>query len=178
MTILELFLDYFKLEECDAPYVIAELCPTTVGLTESELCCCECYDIHDRCTECWNQEAKEGSFKEGSLWRIDSMPATLYQMLALRTEAKSRSDSDRLTESLMGLSGEAGEAIDILKKHKFQGHDLDKEALALELGDIAWYLAEASSALGYSLNEILKMNIMKLHKRYPNGFEPEKSINR
>lgn len=85
---------------------------------------------------------------------------------------------DRLTEYLMGLSGESGEAIDILKKHMFQGHDMDTEDLALELGDVAWYLAMAANALGYSLSDIFRMNIEKLIKRYPEGFDPERSVNR
>ena len=78
----------------------------------------------------------------------------------------------------MGLCGEAGEAIDLVKKHLAQGHVLDKERLAKELGDIAWYLAETAHVLGYSLEEILQMNIDKLQKRYPNGFSVEQSINR
>ena len=68
--------------------------------------------------------------------------------------------------------------IDILKKYLFQGHELDKEHLAEELGDVAWYLSVAADALGYSLQEIFKMNIEKLRERYPDGFEEERSINR
>lgn len=67
----------------------------------------------------------------------------------------------------MGLCGESGEAIDIVKKWLAQGHELDKEHLKKELGDIAWYLAEASTALDISLDEILQANIVKLQKRYP-----------
>lgn len=85
---------------------------------------------------------------------------------------------DRLAEYLMGLSGESGEAIDILKKHMFQGHSIDVKDLALELGDVAWYLAMAANALGYSLSDIFRMNIEKLIKRYPEGFDPERSVNR
>ena len=85
---------------------------------------------------------------------------------------------DRLINGLMGLNGEAGEAIDILKKHLFQGHPLDSEHLAKELGDVAWYLAVSADALGYSLEEILQMNVDKLRARYPDGFEAERSVNR
>ena len=83
-----------------------------------------------------------------------------------------------LINALMGLSGESGEAIDLLKKHLFHHHDLDKEKLILELGDIAWYLAEAATSLDISLEEILTKNIEKLKKRYPDGFSKENSINR
>ena len=78
----------------------------------------------------------------------------------------------------MGLNGEAGEAIDILKKHLFQGHELDTAHMAKELGDVAWYLAISADALGYSLEEILKMNIEKLKKRYPETFVANRSIHR
>lgn len=78
----------------------------------------------------------------------------------------------------MGLNGEAGEAMDILKKVLFQGHKLDREHVALELGDIAWYLALAADAIGYDLETIFQKNIDKLKARYPDGFETEKSQNR
>lgn len=61
-----------------------------------------------------------------------------YQQLALRTANRSLNPIDELTNGLMGLNGEAGEAIDILKKHLFQGHPLDRIHIAKELGDIAW----------------------------------------
>ncbi|MBR5502026.1 MAG: nucleoside triphosphate pyrophosphohydrolase family protein, partial [Oscillospiraceae bacterium] len=75
-----------------------------------------------------------------------------------------------------GLCGEAGEAIDIVKKWMAQGHALNKEQLVKELGDIAWYLAEAATALDMPLEEILQANINKLKQRYPNGFEAERSL--
>ena len=78
----------------------------------------------------------------------------------------------------MGLCGESGEAIDIVKKHLAQGHALDREALIKELGDIAWYLAETATALDVSLDEIFVRNIEKLKKRYPQGFTTENSVNR
>ena len=83
---------------------------------------------------------------------------------------------DVLINSVMGLCGETGEAIDIVKKWMAQGHVLDKEQLVKELGDIAWYLAEAATALDMPLEEILQANIDKLKQRYPNGFETERSL--
>lgn len=64
-----------------------------------------------------------------------------YQQAALRTAPGDLPPERLLLNSLMGLNGEAGEAIDILKKHLFQGHELDTEHMAKELGDVAWYLA-------------------------------------
>jgi len=88
------------------------------------------------------------------------------------------SPKDVLINGVMGLCGESGEAIDLVKKHLAQGHELDKEKLAKELGDIAWYLAETATAIGYSLEDILQMNIDKLRARYPDGFAVERSVNR
>ena len=67
---------------------------------------------------------------------------------------------------------------DIFKKFFFQGHDFDREHLAKELGDVAWYLAVSADALDYSLEDIFKMNVEKLRARYPDGFDPELSKNR
>lgn len=107
------------------------------------------------------------------------MDVNEYQKAALRTVNHSIVDkTDALTEGLMGLSGEAGECIDLLKKHMFQGHMFDRERFAEELGDVAWYLAISANAIGYDLETVLQMNIDKLWKRYPNGFDAEHSINR
>lgn len=99
-----------------------------------------------------------------------------YQKAALRTLNPNLSAIESLEDGLMGLNGEAGEAIDILKKHLFQGHSLDVEHLAKELGDVAWYLAISSDAIGIDLETICRMNIEKLRARYPEGFEEERSI--
>ena len=99
-----------------------------------------------------------------------------YQVQAMTTLNPALSRKEVLINSVMGLCGESGEAIDIVKKWLAQGHALDKEHLAKELGDIAWYLAEAATALDLSLEEILQANLDKLKKRYPEGFASERSI--
>lgn len=103
-----------------------------------------------------------------------------YQEACLRTEPTNVKFSEitRIENGLMGLCGEAGEAMDILKKFLFQGHSLDKKHLAKELGDVAWYLAVSADALGISLEDIFQMNIDKLKARYPDGFDADCSINR
>ena len=101
-----------------------------------------------------------------------------YQQLAMTTLNPALSKKDVLINGVMGLCGESGEAIDIVKKWLVQGHELDKEKLAKELGDICWYLAETATALGLSLEDLMIANIEKLQKRYPEGFSAEKSINR
>ncbi len=101
-----------------------------------------------------------------------------YQNLAMRSLNKELSQKDVLINGVMGLCGEAGEAIDLVKKHLSQGHELDKKALILELGDVAWYLAETAYALDVSLEEVFQKNIEKLEKRYPKGFNCKDSIER
>ena len=101
-----------------------------------------------------------------------------YQKLAMTTLNPELSRKDVLINGVMGLCGESGEAIDIVKKWLAQGHELDREKLAKELGDIAWYLAETAYALDLPLEEILAANIEKLKKRYPQGFDSQQSIHR
>lgn len=104
------------------------------------------------------------------------MKTNEYQELAMTTLNPELSKRDVLINSVMGLCGESGEAIDIVKKWMAQGHELDKEHLAKELGDIAWYLAEAATALDIPLENILQANIDKLKKRYPEGFETKRLL--
>ena len=106
------------------------------------------------------------------------MTANEYQRLAMKTLNPELDKKDVLINGVMGLCGESGEAIDIVKKHLHQGHLLDKEKLAKELGDIAWYLAETAWALDIPLEQILRGNIEKLAKRYPEGFSAERSLSR
>ena len=101
-----------------------------------------------------------------------------YQQLAMTTLNKEMSKKDMLINGVMGLCGESGEAIDIVKKHLAQGHELDREKLIKELGDIAWYLAEMATVLDIELEEVLERNIEKLKKRYPEGFDKDRSVNR
>ena len=101
-----------------------------------------------------------------------------YQRLAMTTLNPELSKKDVLINGVMGLCGESGEAIDIVKKWLAQGHELDREKLSKELGDIAWYLAETATALDLSLEDIFAANIKKLKKRFPEGFDSERSIHR
>lgn len=101
-----------------------------------------------------------------------------YQQAALRTAPKDLQPDQLLLNGLMGLNGESGECIDILKKHLFQGHALDAEHMAKELGDVAWYLAVSANAIGYDLETVMQMNVNKLKARYPDGFDTEHSLHR
>ena len=100
-----------------------------------------------------------------------------YQVKAMRT-ASSLSRENLLLNGVMGLNGEAGECIDLMKKTMFQGHELDKEKLLDELGDILWYVGITCEGLGITMDEAMTHNIEKLMKRYPDGFSVERSIYR
>lgn len=101
-----------------------------------------------------------------------------YQKLAMTTLNPDLDKKDVLINGVMGLCGESGEVIDIVKKHLAQGHELDREKIIKELGDVAWYMAEIATVLDVELEEVLTLNIEKLKKRYPDGFSAEKSLNR
>lgn len=101
-----------------------------------------------------------------------------YQKLAMTTLNQDLDKKDVLINGVMGLCGESGEVIDIVKKHLAQGHELDKEKIVKELGDVAWYMAEIATVLDVELEDVLVQNIEKLKKRYPEGFSTEKSVNR
>ena len=101
-----------------------------------------------------------------------------YQRQAMTTLNKDIPEAQILINAALGLSGEVGEVNDLLKKHLFQGHELDKDRIIEELGDVAWYLAEAATALKIDLNEVLLGNLAKLKKRFPHGFDSKRSIDR
>lgn len=100
-----------------------------------------------------------------------------YQALAQRT-SNTKTRSGKLENGCLGLAGESGEVCDLLKKYEFQGHELNTERMIEEVGDVLWYCAELAEGLGVGLDRIAEMNIEKLKKRYPQGFDAERSMNR
>lgn len=107
-----------------------------------------------------------------------------FQLAAMRTVPAIQQEYPMVVNNacvlngVMGLAGESGECVDLVKKHLMQGHPLDKAHLASELGDVAWYLAVTAKAIGYDLDTIFQMNVDKLKKRYPSGFDPNRSQHR
>ena len=106
------------------------------------------------------------------------MTANEYQKLAMTTLNPALSQKDVLINGVMGLCGESGEVIDLVKKHLHQGHPLDREKLIKELGDVCWYIAEIATALDVPLENVLAQNIEKLRARYPEGFSAQRSQHR
>lgn len=101
-----------------------------------------------------------------------------YQQLAQRTSNRNLSADEHLLNAMLGLAGETGECSDLVKKCFYQDGRNIRDSLFDELSDVLWYLAEAASAMGWNLDDIAEHNIEKLRKRYPDGFESERSLHR
>ena len=101
-----------------------------------------------------------------------------FQRLSIRTLNNSLSEKEQLANMVIGASCEFSEAGDSLKKYLFQGHELDKEHIAEELGDTMFYICNLSTLLDINMEEVLEKNIEKLNKRYKNGFSYKASIDR
>lgn len=93
-------------------------------------------------------------------------------------EQAARTDGGNLTAHFLGLCGEAGEVVELYKKHIAHGHELDELHLTKELGDVLWYISAIATGLGLDLDVIAQFNINKLKARYPDKFSFERSINR
>ena len=87
-------------------------------------------------------------------------------------------DFGGILNACLGLSGEVGETVDLVKKWIFHESKLDEVHLKKEIGDIMWYVACMCYSFGFDLDEILQMNIDKHLKRYPNGFNIQDANNR
>ncbi len=101
-----------------------------------------------------------------------------YQDLAARTLGRDRTHEQQLANAALGLTGEAGETAELIKKHLFHATPLDRDAMVKELGDCLWYIAAFATVLEIPMTEIADRNIEKLKRRYPEGFDPERSRNR
>jgi len=118
--------------------------------------------------------------------RQTTSPASthLAALLSRLTELDTSADADvpRLLTAALGLSAEAGEFTEVVKKIFLQGKTYNEENafhLKRELGDICWYIAQACMALDTSFDEVLQMNYEKLSARYPEGaFDIYRSENR
>lgn len=92
-----------------------------------------------------------------------------YQAAAERTINQSLSRDDQLLDASAGLAEEAGEVLGIVRKHRMQGREMNRERLREELGDALWCLTIAAQSAGLSLDDVAKANVEKLKARYPAG---------
>ncbi|OUB05991.1 nucleotide pyrophosphohydrolase [Bacillus thuringiensis serovar yunnanensis] len=131
-------------------------------------------------------ESKEGQaeINKNQIVSLDE-----YQEATLRTWNKRNDFGFRVSNAALGLTGEAGEVADLVKKAIYHGHGFQPShcpgeengnvhKLALELGDIMYYVEIMAYEMGYTLQDIAEMNIAKLTKRYPDGFSREDSQKR
>lgn len=101
-----------------------------------------------------------------------------FQRVSTRTLNKELSKEKQVSNMIFGANGELGEVTDILKKHLYQGHRINKQHLAEEIGDTLFYIVNLCTIYGLDVEDILQGNVDKLKKRFPNGFESNRSINR
>ena len=108
----------------------------------------------------------------------------IAQLFRRMTDLEVEQDADvpRLLTAALGLTAEAGEFTEVVKKIILQGKPYNNENvfhMKRELGDICWYIAQACMALDTTFDEIIEMNVEKLKARYPGGeFDIRKSENR
>lgn len=100
-----------------------------------------------------------------------------YQMLARRTQNSELCMADKRMHAVFGISAEAGEIASIFQ-HYYQGADISKDKVIDELGDLFWFASELCDTFGVPIMEVLRRNIAKLVKRYPDGFDAIRSAHR
>lgn len=101
-----------------------------------------------------------------------------FQQLSKRTLNNDLSRKEQMANMVIGMYGETGEVADIIKKHLYQYHSLDTGHLIEEIGDVMFYISNLCNLFNIDIEHCLEANIEKLKKRYPEGFEAERSINR
>lgn len=105
------------------------------------------------------------------------MTGNEYQRLASRTIRTDMTIIETKYHALHGMVAEVGELHGIYQK-RYQGHEDTEEHRMKEVGDLIWFVAEYCTANGWDLEDVMRMNIDKLEKRFPDGFDPEKSLHR
>lgn len=106
------------------------------------------------------------------------MDFSTYQTLARRTQNPVLTPDEKLLHALCGLASEVGEVMSIHQHSVQDGTRINREELANEISDCLWFLAELCDRHGLDLDNIARLNIEKLKKRYPDGFDEERSIHR
>lgn len=105
------------------------------------------------------------------------MTGNEYQFLAARTINYNLNDTEKQYHALHGIVGEVGEIHSMYQK-VYQGHEYTEEHMKKEFGDLLWFIAEYCTAMNWSIEDVMKMNIDKLRARFPEGFEVDKSLHR
>ena len=108
---------------------------------------------------------------------MEEMTLREYQELARRTQNFELTNKERMLHALHGISAETGEIHGFFQKI-YQGHEFSVDELKKEIGDLEWFVSELCDCMGFELEDVCRGNIEKLKKRYPEGFEAERSVNR
>lgn len=103
---------------------------------------------------------------------------SIYPVIVNRTWESDLPKDERIKNALLGLNGEIGELTDIFKKHFYHGHELDCIHVIMELGDIMYYLCALCIENNIDFADLCYTNADKLLKRYPDGFDVDKSLHR
>lgn len=121
------------------------------------------------------------------------MTGNEYQELAMRTndgkcterlgfltsaDENTVKDFGGLLNGCLGLAGESGETLDLVKKWVFHEKQLDMEHLKKEIGDVMWYVAMICHSAGFQLDDVIQTNVDKLVSRYPEGFDTYRANHR
>lgn len=93
--------------------------------------------------------------------------------MTIKKRPKEPATAQVLTNCALGLAGEAGQVVDLVKNYTFKGHPLDKDQLTHELGDVLWYLSQIAEWADIPFDQVAKDNIETLNRRYPNGFNKQ-----
>lgn len=95
-----------------------------------------------------------------------------YQADANRTEIEGTIEA-KLLKNTLGLAGEVGELVELVKKSVYHGTPMARHALVEEIGDVLWYLSQFARVNGIGLEECAEKNILKLRVRFPEGWSQE-----
>lgn len=105
------------------------------------------------------------------------MTGNEYQKLASRTMNNTLTLKESEFHALHGMVGEIGEIHSLYQK-VYQGHEFDEEHMKKEVGDLLWFIAEFCTSHGWTLEDIMQLNIDKLKARFPDGFDADHSLHR
>lgn len=100
-----------------------------------------------------------------------------YQELARRTQNPALTIAQKEAHALHGMASEVGEIHAIYQK-VFQGHDMNYQKVIDEMSDLMWFIAELADTIGVDLDSVAQFNVDKLRKRYPEGFDADRSLHR
>lgn len=121
--------------------------------------------------------SENNAFEKTRSQTDNDMSVKDYARAARRTMNDGLTWEQMRIHALHGLSAEVGEIHSIFQK-SFQGHAVSRERILDEMGDLAWFWFELAYAIAIDPVDILENNIKKLKKRYPEGFDPSRSVNR